>query len=123
MEPSPQGCTCKLRSSSIYGGWDTHGFTSGNLQDLGGESDGSLDAKVLVVCSVYEIGRDYKGMRLGIVLKGTNRRARTFFETPDSCTGQGNPNFVDLGWWNRGASGIVFLISLSDVTHYDRVRR
>jgi len=87
-----------------FGTLTARGFTSGNLQDLGGESDGSLDAKVLVVCSVYEIGRE-------------------FFETPDSCTSQGNPNFVDLGWRNRGASGIVFLISLSDVTHYGRVRR
>lgn len=44
---------------------------------------------------------------------------QTFFEIPDIPGSQGDPDFVDFGWWKGGASGIVFLVSLSDVTHGD----
>lgn len=52
-------------------------------------------------------------------LKKVNPQVRTFFEIPDICRGQGDPDFVDLGWWKGSTSGIVFFISLSDVTHSD----
>ena len=48
---------------------------------------------------------------------------RTFFKILDVPRGQGNPDFVDLGRWKGSAGGIVFLVSLSDVTHDKRVRR
>lgn len=44
--------------------WDTHRFTGGNLQDLCGEPDGSLDTKVLVLCPIDKIGRDCEEMSM-----------------------------------------------------------
>ena len=44
-------------------------------------------------------------------------RVQTFFKVPDISRGQGDPDFVDLGRRKGCASGVVFLISLSDVTH------
>lgn len=38
-----------------------HSLTGGDLQDLGGETDGPLDTKLLVLGSVDEIGRDCVG--------------------------------------------------------------
>ena len=87
-----------------FGPLTARGFTIGDLQDLGWEPDRSLDAEVLVVCPVDEVGRD-------------------LFEIFDVSGGQGDPNFVDLGRWNGGTSGKVFLVSLSDVTYWYRVRR
>jgi hypothetical protein len=37
----------------------TYSLTSGDLQDLGGETDGAFYAKLLVLGSVNEIGRDF----------------------------------------------------------------
>jgi len=80
------------------------GFAGGDLQDLRREPDGPLDTKVLVIGPVDEVCRE-------------------FFEVLDISRRQGDPDFMDLGWWKGSAGGIVFLISLSDVTHGDRVRR
>lgn len=54
---------------------------------------------------------------------GTKNKKQTFFEILDISRGQGDPDFVNLGRWKGSTGGIVFLISLSDVTHGDRVRR
>jgi len=97
----------------------THGFTGGNLQDLRGEPDRSLDAKVLVICPVDEIGRDCELGEHRSWFKEVNHGARTFLKVPDVSRGQGDPDFVNLGWWKGSPGGIVFLISLSDVTHGD----
>lgn len=43
--------------------------------------------------------------------------APTFLQVLDVAAREGNPDFVDLGTGNGGTSGIVFLFTLSDVTH------
>lgn len=40
-------------------GNDTYSLTGGDPQDLGGESDGTLNAELLVLCPVDQICRDW----------------------------------------------------------------
>jgi hypothetical protein len=50
--------------------WGTYRFPSGDLQYLRREPDRSLNTKVLVICPVDEIGRNYKGvMSTGVLPK------------------------------------------------------
>lgn len=72
----------------------------------------------LLMRSVETIEQVSTGM-----FKEESHGKRTFFKILNIPRGQGDPDFVDLGGWKGSASGIVFLISLSDVTHDGRVRR
>ncbi len=38
----------------------THSLTGGDLEDLGGETDGTLDTELLVLGAVDQVGRDYE---------------------------------------------------------------
>jgi len=62
-------------------------------------------------------------MNTCILSQRCGNKGQTFFKILDIPRGQSDPDFVDLGWWKGGASGIIFFVSLSDVTHSDRVRR
>ena len=62
-----------------------HGFTSGNLQDLRGEPNGSLDAKILILRPVDEINRDYRAGEHGCFSKRImeNRHFSRFLTFPE----------------------------------------
>ena len=49
--------------------------------------------------------------------RSMNGMRRTLLEVLDVAARERDTDFVDLGLGHRGASGIVFLFSLSDVTH------
>jgi len=78
----------------------TGGFTGGDLQDLGGKADGALDAELLVLSTVDEIGRE-------------------FFQVLDVAAGEGNPDLVDFCSRYGCTCSVVFFFSFSDVTHFE----
>jgi hypothetical protein len=47
-----------MQSMHMVRGKETHGLTGGDLQDLGRETNGALDMKLLVLSPVDEIARD-----------------------------------------------------------------
>ena len=46
-------------SSAVSVPFFTYSLTGGDLEDLGGETDGALDAKLLVLSTVDQIVADY----------------------------------------------------------------
>jgi len=79
------------------GTFTARSLAGGDLQDLGGQADGALDAKLLVLCAVNEISAE-------------------LFEVANVGARERNTNFVNFGRRN-GAGGIIVLFSLGDVTH------
>ena len=73
---------------------DTYSLTGGDLEDLGGETDGALDAEILVLGAGDEVTAD-------------------LLEVLDVAAGQGDANLVDLG---RGDNTLDVLI-FGDVAH------
>lgn len=92
----------------------THGFAGGDLEDLGGETDGSLNTELLVLGPVDEVGRDCEKM-------SSRDRSRdlilTLLQVLDVAAGQSDSDFMDFGSRHRCTCGIVFLFSFGDVTH------
>jgi hypothetical protein len=71
------------------------------LEDLGGESDGSLDLEVSVLGSVDEITTDCL-----LVRRSTMRNIQiTLFQRLDVLGGEGDPDLVGLG--SSLCSGLV----------------
>ena len=59
MEPSPQGYAQIVRQKGKDDEYTaTHSLTGGDLEDLGGETDGALDAELLVLGTSNQVGRD-----------------------------------------------------------------
>lgn len=73
----------------------TGSLTGGDLENLGGETDGALDAKLLLLSTVDEVVRE-------------------LLEVLNGGASQGDPDLVDLGSGD-GASGVVFFFSFRDV--------
>ena len=94
---------------------EAYSLAGGDLEDLGGETDGALDTELLVLSTVDQVRGDYT--------KSSSRRnpgtklLLTLLEVLDVAAREGNPNLVDLGRRDGGTRGIVFLFTLSDVTH------
>jgi len=78
-------------------------LTGGDLEDLGGQADGALDAELLVFSPVDQVRRE--------LLQVLNVAAR-----------KGDADFVHLGS-RDGASSIVVFFALSDVTHSDKIEK
>jgi hypothetical protein len=96
----------------------TYSLTGGDLKDLGGETNGALDAELLVLGTVDQVSGD-----CGIQgeLKGHSTQyivLLTLLEVLDVAAGQCDTDFVDLGT-NGGTGGIVILFSFGDVTHFE----
>lgn len=88
------------------------------FRTLVGSLTGPLTRRFLSLALLMRSVETTNRMSTGSV-KTVNYRIQTFFEILDIPRGQGNPDFVNLGWWKGSPGGIVFLISLSDVTHDD----
>jgi hypothetical protein len=71
------------------------------LEDLGGESDGSLDLEVSVLGSVDEITTDC----LLVYRPNTRSLQLTLFQRLDVLGGEGDPDLVGLG--SSLCSGLV----------------
>lgn len=95
----------------------TNSFTGGNLKDLGGETDGTLDTELLVLSTVDQISRDFKNM--SILPVSTNLCGLTLFKVLDVAAGEGDADLVDFGSRNGGTCSIVFFFSFGDVTHFE----
>ena len=98
----------------------TNRLAGGDLEDLGGETNGALDAELLVLRTVDEVRRDCPVIPLHEPLYLRERRANeqlTLLEVLDVAARERDADFVDLGGGHGGTSRVVFLISLSDVTH------
>jgi len=82
----------------------TRSLTSGDLEDLSGETDGAFYSELFIFRSVDEVGRE-------------------LLEVLDIATGEGNTDLVDFGLGDWCTGGIIFLFTLSDVTHPDSLWR
>ena len=126
MEPSPQGYTQTVRPKGKEDkSTATHSLTGGDLEDLGGEADGALDTELLVLCPVDQVRRDYEAHKAD-ALDSRDQQKRTLLKVLDIAARERDTDFVDLGGGHRGTGRVVFLFTLSDVTHPDacwRVRR
>ncbi len=92
----------------------THSLTGGNLENLGGQTDGSFDTELLVLGTVDEVVRDYTNNEN----KNTNsKRVPTLFQVLDIAARQRDTDFVDFSGGHRGTGSIVFFFSFSDVAH------
>ena len=88
-----------------------------------GSLTGPLTRRFLSLALLMRSVETVYRMSTGSLKESADRQVRTLFEILDISRGQGDPDFMDLGWWKGGAGGIVFFVSLSDVTHGNRVRR
>ena len=98
----------------------TNSLTGGDLEDLGGETNGALDAELLVLRTVDEVRRDCPVIQLHEPLYLRERRANeqlTLLEVLDVAARERDADFVDLGGGHGGTGRVVFLFTLSDVTH------
>ena len=97
----------------------TYSLASGDLEDLGWESDGALQTKLLVLGTVDEVIRDcitYIRMSPHSTQDARARRGRTLFKVLDVAACEGDADLVEFGG-GHGADSIVFFFALSDVTH------
>ncbi len=93
-----------------------YSFAGGDLKDLGGETNGSLDTELLVLGSVDEIARDCNRSQ-----KCNKRvtRKRTLFQVLDVAARQGDTDFVGFGSRDGCTGCVVFFLSFGDVTHLE----
>jgi hypothetical protein len=76
----------------------TRGLAGGDLQDLGGEADGSLDAEVLGLGALDEVGGDYRATSASSSFSCfSSLIERTLLESLDLAGSQGDTDAVDLG--------------------------
>ena len=94
----------------------TYSFTSGNLENLGGETDGAFDTELLVLRPVDEVGRDYR-YKLAEVPSAVCTQ-RTLLQVLDVAARQSDTDFVDFGTGDGSTRGVVFFLSFGDVTHF-----
>lgn len=80
------------------GTFTTRSLTSGDLENLGGQTDGSLDTELLVLGTVDEVVRE-------------------LFQVLDIAARQRDTDFVDFSGGHGGTGSIVFFFSFSDVAH------
>jgi len=73
-------------------------LASGDLEDLRGEADRALDTELLVLGAGDQVSRE-------------------LLQVLDIAARERDTDFVDLGLGHRCARGVVFLFTLSDVTH------
>lgn len=76
----------------------TRSLTGGDLEDLGGETDGTLDTELLVLGTVDEVVRE-------------------LFKVLDVAARQRDTDFVNFGGGDGCTGSIVFFFSFSDVAH------
>ena len=93
----------------------TYSLTGGDLEDLGGEADGALDAELLVLSTVDQVLRDYSPSQNNPF--SIQAYLRTLLEVLDVAARERDTDLVDLGRGDGGTRGVVFLFTLSDVTH------
>jgi len=85
-----------LKSVPGLGALTTRSLTGGDLQNLGGESDGALDSQLLVLGTVDEIVAE-------------------FLQVADVRRSESDPNLVDL--LRDGCTGRIVIFFLRDVRH------
>jgi len=78
-------------------------LTGGDLEDLGGETNGALDTELLVLSTVDQVTAE-------------------LLEVASVAAGERNPDFVDLGGSDGRTGRIVFFFTFRDVTHVWRQR-
>lgn len=72
------------------------GFTGGNFEDAGGETDGALDAEVLGLGTLDQVGGDCR-ISIEVPGGGGGRTELTLLESLDFTRGQSDTDPVDLG--------------------------
>jgi len=98
----------------------TYSLASGDLKDLGWQSDRAFHAELLVFGAVDEIIRDCSHIHIlsvsNTALETQSKKGRTLFKVLDVAAGEGDANFVEFRG-GHGAGGVVFFFAFSDVTH------
>ena len=97
--------------------WRTHRLAGGDLEDLGGEADGALDTELLVLRPVDQVSRDYTDRSVILITNHSPLGVPTLLKVLDVAARERDADFVDLGGGHGGTGRVVFLFTLSDVTH------
>ena len=91
----------------------TYRFSRSYFENFSRETNGTLDAQLLVLGTVDEIRRDWGHLRNR---KKGGRVVRTLFQVLDVAARQGDADLVDFGSGDSAGCIVRFLV-LGDVTH------